>query len=233
MLEILNNVKEYGISKTAKQYKTNTTCIDFWNKKYKIYEYESQKIYPEELRLKILKEAAENGILVTARKYKSDAGLICYWNRKSGYKFWEPKQTRTSYEEKFILKVLDYAKNHGINAASEYYGVSTSTIRYWNLKYKVFAMKEVYRNNLFSKNERKNILKEVVRVGYNKVSLEYNVSINILQKWNFYLNIVPRSTNFKEENEAILKAREKEMEIKPTRIRRYKTFTINLSREKK
>ncbi len=84
------------------------------------------------------------------------------------------------------LKILNYAKEHGLTKTANDFGVTMASIILWNKKYNVYSLR---KKRVFSCDEKVSILKETTKYGLNYVVSQYNIVPATLYKWNRELKV--------------------------------------------
>lgn len=93
-----------------------------------------------------------------------------------------------AYSKEEKLKILEFAKEHGINAAANHYHVSMPSIVAWNNKYHIYPHKS---RRTFSEEEKEEILDYARRYSITKASRKYRVAMSSISSWNEQTQVIP------------------------------------------
>ena len=145
ILEILDFCKKYGCVAAHAKYGASKSAIRNWMTKYKNSSDGSQAKHSPELKAIVLEELKTISKSRVARKYNICPSTLDTWIRKqrladTGADTANPmkKYKRTARTPAQIIKIIKFAGEYGLKAASKEYDVEIARIKFWNTKFKIF-----------------------------------------------------------------------------------------------
>lgn len=152
-LEVLNYAEDKGINAASIKFKVNASTVSFWNRTLRSFNTRPRgrrpgftpKFYSEEFKTDVLNYAKCHGVSKSSMVFKVSVSVIYEWNKlydvfAVSHSMKKVKSVKVdSYADEFKLKVLYYAKSHGIFAAYRMFKIKINVIKLWNEKLKIFG----------------------------------------------------------------------------------------------
>lgn len=188
IITVLSYARDNGSTKAAESFDIQYSTIRRWNNKYKVYDVQEMREFPDAKKVEILTYANQHSLTSAMREYDLDASTMRAWNKKfkiyqqTGRKKNATHQKKMErYSEEFILAVLNFVKKEGISKAMRKYDLPDSTIRAWNKKYQVYTPRKA-RN--FSDAQKKLIVKYAQTHSVSNATKKYNVTNDQIKDWS-------------------------------------------------
>ncbi len=186
-IDILKYARDYGTIAAARYFGVQSSTIVRWNRKYKIYETQTMRIFSVEQKIEILNYANDHGLINAMNHYNVDTATLQKWNKK--LKIYRSHGTRhsntsnkldTRESTELKIRVLEYARDYGPSAAARTFNVAASTIRLWNNKFKIYQTR---KHRTFSDEQKTEIIAYADTHGIANAARKFNLIGSQIQDW--------------------------------------------------
>lgn len=187
-MEILEHAKQHGIRAAVVKYGVTNASIILWNKKYNVFQGQSQRKFTDKQKIKILEYVREYGLHKANMKYHVAQTMIRQWNQK--FKIY-PMYSYTyrprskSYSNMQKRQILAYALKHGWTKTSYEYELPIPTLCKWNNIWNIVPVKKVKK---FTDEQKAEIVQYACEHSISKAALKYETTATSVRNWTLKFN---------------------------------------------